>query len=159
MAGHVTYREFSTGMIRCPATQVVNSAVDYYPVITFTVVLFHLTEAIIFHLLHPEKITTKNNSSRHSATGNRRLSIFIFARAHRLSTDGLCLTRSLIGSKQSSNCNQPIRISSYQNSLSVESHTSCHRSKVYSKFALGFLSDRLWIQIMSIPQTITLCCF
>lgn len=54
-------------------------------------------------------------------------------------TDGLCLTRSLIGLKQSSNVNQPIRISRYQNSLSVESHTSCRRSKVYSRFTLGFL--------------------
>lgn len=90
MARHVTYREFSTGMIRCPATQVVNSAVDDYPVITFTVVLFHLTAAIIFHLLHPEEITTKNNSSGHSTTGNRRLSVFIFARAHRLSTQMAC---------------------------------------------------------------------
>lgn len=71
----------------------------------------------------------------------KALNLYIPTSSQTKHTDGLCLTRSLIGLKQSSNFNQPIRISRYQNSLSVESHTSCHRSKVYSRFALGFLSD------------------
>ena len=54
-AGHITNWEFPTRMMQSPFAQIVNTVVDDYPVISFSVVLFHLFEAIVFCLLHPDE--------------------------------------------------------------------------------------------------------
>ena len=67
MTGHVTYWKFSTGVITNPAAQIVNSAVDDYPVVPIAVVLLHLIEAIVLRFLHSEETETKNSSNPQNA--------------------------------------------------------------------------------------------
>lgn len=68
-AGHIANWEFSTGMMRSPFAQIVNTVVDNYPVISFSVVLFHLFEAIVFGLLHHDeaKLFDSRTSARFTA--------------------------------------------------------------------------------------------
>lgn len=54
-AGHIANWEFSARMMRSPFAQIVNTVVDNYPVISFSVVSFHLFEAIVFGLLHRDE--------------------------------------------------------------------------------------------------------
>lgn len=54
-AGHIANWEFSARMMRSPFAHIVNTVVDNYPVISFSVVPFHLFEAIVFGLLHRDE--------------------------------------------------------------------------------------------------------
>ena len=82
MTSHVTYWKFSSGVIGGPAAQIVNSAVDNHPIIPFTVVLFHLIEAVVLRFLHSEEERRKPCQNPQE-TSNEAFQAEIFTTANR----------------------------------------------------------------------------